>query len=94
MLLQEQTQHQLSSSPHYELIDNDEKFQLSIDVPGVKTEDIDVSLEDGYITIRGQRTASDDISRFTSKFSQTFSLDPAVDVANFSCNLNYGTCLL
>eukprot|EP00980_Cylindrotheca_fusiformis_P002554 scaffold606_cov63-Cylindrotheca_fusiformis.AAC.1 len=42
------------ASPRYELIDNDEKFQLSVDVPGVKADDIDVSLEDRYLTVTGQ----------------------------------------
>eukprot|EP00980_Cylindrotheca_fusiformis_P006222 scaffold1328_cov108-Cylindrotheca_fusiformis.AAC.12 len=82
------------ASPRYELIDNDEKFQLSVDVPGVKADDIDVSLEDGYLTVTGQRLASDDTSRFTSKFSQTFSLDAAVDVEKFSASLNDGVLVI
>jgi HSP20 family protein len=81
-------------SPRYELIDSDEKFQLSVDVPGVKVDDIDVSLEDGYLTVAGQRMTSDDSSRFTSKFSQTFSLDPAVDVEQFSASLNDGVLVV
>jgi len=82
------------SSPRYELIDNDEKFQVSVDVPGVKVDDIDVSLEDGYLTVRGQRMASSENSRFTSKFSQTFSLDPAVDVDQFSASLENGVLVV
>jgi HSP20 family protein len=82
------------ASPRYELIDNDEKFQLSVDVPGVKVDDIDVSLEDGHLRVAGQRMTSDDSSRFTSKFSQTFSLDPAVDVERFSASLNDGVLVV
>ena len=82
------------ASPRYELVDNDQKFQLSVDVPGVKMEDIDVSLEDGYLTVSGQRLSSSDNSRFTSKFSQTFSLDPSVDVESLSASLNDGVLVV
>lgn len=82
------------ASPRYELVDNDEKFQLSVDVPGVKMEDIDVSLEDGFLTVTGQRKSSDDTSRFASKFSQTFSLDSTVDVEKFSATLNDGVLVV
>ncbi|CAJ1949695.1 unnamed protein product [Cylindrotheca closterium] len=82
------------ASPRYELIDNEDKFQLSVDVPGVKMEDIDVSLEDGHLTVSGQRLSSSDNSRFASKFSQTFSLDPAVDVDQFSASLDNGVLVV
>merc|ERR1712232_1468548 len=85
---------QTMTSPRYELVDNDEKFQLSVDVPGVKMEDIDVSLEDGYLTVSGQRLSSNENSRFASKFSQSFSLDPAVDVEKFSANLDNGVLVV
>merc|ERR1719498_513666 len=81
---------QLLASPRYELVDNEDKFQLSVDVPGVKMDDINVSLEDGYLTVSGQRLSSSDDSRFPSKFSQTFSLDPAVHVDQFSASLADG----
>merc|ERR1711862_555305 len=48
---------------------------------GVKEENIDIKLEDGMLTVQGKRTASSESSQFTSKFSKTFSLDNAVDVA-------------
>lgn len=81
-------------SPRYQLIDNEEKFQISVDVPGVKADDLDVSIEEGYLSIRGQRMAADGTSRFTSKFSQTFSLDPAVDAEKLSAALNDGVLVI
>merc|ERR1739845_337966 len=77
-------------SHRYELIDNEEKFQLTVDVPGVNEEDIDIKLDDGRLTVKGQRVPASDSSRFTSKFSQTFSLDPTVDVESFTATLNNG----
>eukprot|EP00526_Cylindrotheca_closterium_P000803 CAMPEP_0113626566 /NCGR_PEP_ID=MMETSP0017_2-20120614/13741_1 /TAXON_ID=2856 /ORGANISM="Cylindrotheca closterium" /LENGTH=215 /DNA_ID=CAMNT_0000536755 /DNA_START=108 /DNA_END=756 /DNA_ORIENTATION=+ /assembly_acc=CAM_ASM_000147 len=82
------------ASPRYELVDNEDKFQVSVDVPGVKMEDIDVSLEDGYLTVSGQRLTSNDNSRFTSKFPKLFSLDAAVNVEQFSANLDNGVLVV
>merc|ERR1711982_66903 len=74
----------------YELVDNNEKFELTVDVPGVKEEDIDIKLEENLLTVQGQRTASSDSSQITSKFSKTFSLDQTVDVDKFTASLKNG----
>merc|ERR1712063_202795 len=82
-------------SSRYDLVDNEEKFELSVDVPGVKMEDIDVTLdEEGYITVRGQRMARDNSSRVVSTFSQSFTLDPTVDIEQFSATLNDGVLVV
>jgi HSP20 family protein len=78
------------SSPRYELVDDEDKFKLSVDVPGVKKEDIDIQLEDGFLTVKGHREASTDSSHFSSRFSQTFSLDRNVDVDQFTATLSNG----
>merc|ERR1712125_314958 len=78
----------------YELVDNNEKFELTVDVPGVKEEDIDIKLEDNLLTVQGQRTASSESSQFTSKFSKTFSLDQTVDVDKFTASLNNGVLVV
>ena len=83
------------SSPRFELVDDDETFRVALDVPGVKPEDVTISLEqDGYVTIRGERIATTENSRFASKFSQTFSLDPTVDVESFKANLDSGVLVI
>jgi len=85
-------------SPRFKVVDDETKFQLSIDVPGVKTEDIDISLEDGYLSVRAQRVVSggDESSktRYSSKFSQSFSLDPAVDVEKLTATLDHGVLVV
>ena len=91
------------SSPfRYELVDDDEKFQLSVDVPGVEMKDLDVSVdeENGYLTVAGQRTVSSKndetgaSSKYSSKFSQTFALDDAVDLDKFSADLKNGVLVV
>ena len=76
-------------SPRYEIVNNEQQLQIAMDVPGVKMEDVDVSLEDGgkLLTIRGSRRARTDDNAFTSKFSQSFSLDPVIDVDNLTAHL-------
>ena len=94
-LIQETTGSAFPNSLRYELIDNDEKFQVSLDVPGVKPEDMSINVEnDGFVTIRGERLATTENSRFASKFSQTFSLDPSVDVESFNANLDNGVLVI
>merc|ERR1712224_448090 len=86
-------QHHHPTHHRHELVDDDEKFELSIDVPGVKEEDIDVKLEDGLLTVQGRRMASssDSSSQFiTSKFSKSFSLDKTVDVEQITAELKNG----
>merc|ERR1711862_173380 len=89
---QQQQQHAGHHHPTHchELVDDDEKFELTVDVPGVKEENIDIKLEDGMLTVQGQRTASSESSQFTSKFSKTFSLDKTVDVDKMSAALKNG----
>merc|ERR1719343_838109 len=81
-------------SNRYQLIDNDEKFQLTVDVPGVNEEDIEIKLDDGQLTVAGQRLAVSESSRFASKFSQSFYLDPTVDVDNFNATLKNGVLVV
>ena len=86
------------TSPRYQITDTEDKFQVSVDVPGVKPEDIDVAFEnDGSVlSIRGSRasTNEDDCRSFTSQFSRVFSVDPAVDVENFTASLKNGVLVI
>merc|ERR1712207_7146 len=77
-------------SNRYNLIDNDDQFQLTMDVPGVKEEDIDIKLDDGQLTVQGHRTLGSESSRFSSKFLRSFSLDPTVDIDSFTATLKNG----
>merc|ERR1712232_287581 len=47
-------------------------------------------LEDNLLTVQGQRMAASGTSKFSSKFSKTFSLDQTVDVEKFTASLTNG----
>jgi HSP20 family protein len=94
-------------SPRFEITDNETQVQIAMDVPGVKMEDIDVSLEDNVLTIRGQRDvtarseSNDDAlpssssASMTKKFSQSFSLnDPTIVVEKITASLENGVLVV
>jgi len=42
-------------SPAVDIKEEDDCYAIHADVPGIKPEDIDISVEDGVLTIRGER---------------------------------------
>ena len=68
--------------PAVDIVEENERFVLRADVPGVAADDIDVKMEDGVLSIAGQRstTASDDTTgmqrfeRASGRFLRRFSL--------------------
>lgn len=84
------------TSPRYEITDDEEQFQVAVDVPGVKAEDLDINVEEGghILSISGHRESTGDNYKFTSKFSQSFSLDPAVEVEKITANLDDGVLVV
>merc|ERR1712188_60300 len=51
---------------------------------------IEIKLEENMLTVQGQRMAASETSKFSSKFSKTFSLDQTVDVEKFTASLKNG----
>jgi HSP20 family protein len=68
--------------PPVDIIEKNDAFLLRADVPGVKPEDIDISMENGVLTVSGQRyqEASDDtggakrLERSHGRFYRRFTL--------------------
>ena len=69
-------------TPSVDLQEEDTRFVLRADVPGVALKDIEVTAEDGTLTIRGERRAREDAKRhgfehiecFTGNFLRRFTL--------------------
>jgi HSP20 family protein len=79
-------------SPGYQVVDDENKFQVSVDVPGVKFEDLNINIEeDGkLLTLSGSREKTKDGYSYSSKFYQSFYLDPSIDTDKISANLQNG----
>ena len=50
-------------APAVDIREEDDRFLLIADIPGVKREDVEVTLEDGVLTIKGERHTETDETR-------------------------------
>merc|ERR1712124_118515 len=79
----------------YDLIDNADKFELRLDVPGVKKDDICIKIDDDKnLIVKGTRVYETETTKSKSKFKQMFSLDKAVDVDRFSATMTNGVLVV
>ncbi len=85
-------------APQTDLVETDEDFQLRLDVPGMSKEDIDINLQNGTLTISGERTSerTDEgedyvrVERAFGNFHRTFTLPDAVDHENIEATYEDG----
>ena len=86
----------LRSSPGYEISESDDKYQIHVDVPGVKASDIDVNLEnDGRVVhILGERKIEKEGSTMETRFEKRFMIGDNVDGDKVSASLAHGVLTL
>ena len=81
-----------------DIIEGETDFQLKVDLPGVKKDDIDISIKDSVLTITAERK-EDTISenshyarteRSHGSFSRSFSLGETIDSDKIMANLSDG----
>ena len=78
-----------------DIIEEKDQYVLKADLPGVKKEDIKVSLEDNILTIEAQRQSEAEsqdrqihrIERTYGKYKRTLNLGANVDAAKIKANL-------
>ena len=74
-------------APQTDLMETDDAFQLRLDVPGMSKDDIEINLQNGTLTVSGERTSERTeegeeyvrVERAFGNFHRTFSLPDAVD---------------
>lgn len=72
-------------APALDLEESDDDFKVDIELPGVKKEDIKVSVENDVLTIAGERKQTVDVKeagrseRYFGKFSRTLTLPSHVN---------------
>lgn len=84
--------------PAVDIIEEKDRFVLRADVPGVKTEDIEVAMDNGVLSVSGERHAiapSDDsgvqrIERATGRFLRRFTLPDTADAEGISAKSSSG----
>ncbi len=75
------------SAPATDVREDDKQFTVTVELPGVKKDDVQVSLEDGVLTISGERKAESETAdgrfhrreRFVGRFGRSFELGIPVD---------------
>jgi len=73
-------------SPALDAFEDKDKYTVSIEVPGLKKDDLNVTVHDGVLTISGERKTEKDVKegtvhrteRFYGKFSRSVSLPAEV----------------
>lgn len=84
--------------PAVDIIEEKTRFVLRADVPGVNPEDIDVSMDNGILSLSGERQALSDeneagvqrIERATGRFYRRFTLPESVDAEAITARCQNG----
>ena len=84
--------------PAVDVIEEDDRYLLKADLPGVDAKDIDIVFEDNALTIKGERTENNEsekngykrIERRHGSFERTFSLPDDVDADNITAKNQHG----
>jgi HSP20 family protein len=84
-------------APDVDVRSNGDRILFSFDVPGVKKEDLDITLENGVLTVKGSRQFEPNgakeqllLGRSYGTFSRSFALPEHLDEEKLSANLADG----
>jgi len=83
-------------APKYDIAETDDKFQLTMDLPGVRPEDCHVTLENGgkVLHLSGGRKIKEKNMVTESRFNQRFTLRNDLDIENINANLADGVMVI
>ena len=81
-----------------DVIDADTHYDIQVDLPGVDKEDVNITLEDGVLTISGMRKSTETdgndnylkSERHVGKFSRSFKLPEEIDTNKVDASLANG----
>lgn len=84
--------------PRADLAESEDAFFLSLDLPGIPAEQVDVTLEDDTLTISGKREVAEEtregrfhrIERHYGRFLRSFQFNTPVDAENIEASFNDG----
>ena len=85
-------------APAVDIREEDDQFVVRADVPGIDPKDIEITSEDGVLTISGQREESKEtedkgfqrIERFSGRFVRRFTLPENTDAEKISAEGQHG----
>jgi len=85
-------------APSVDITENDKAFTLLADIPGVNPKDIEISMEKGVLTIKGERQAENveegenyrRVERQTGQFYRRFTLPDGADADKIEARSEHG----
>lgn len=85
-------------APAADISENDKEYIVKAELPGVKREDVKVTLEDGVLTIAGERKFEQEdqtershrVERFYGQFSRSFGLPDHINSQGISAETKDG----
>ncbi len=92
-----------SFTPAVDIKENDNEIRLEVELPGLKPEDVDITAENGMLTIRGEKQAErkegDEnryqiVERVYGTFMRTFQLPQGVDADEIKADFDNGVLTL
>ena len=89
---------ELDWCPRVDISEADGTFLIKAEIPGVEKEDVKVSVQNGVLTLQGERKDEDSeqglhfhrVERFHGSFSRSFTLPPSVDPNQVKAAFNNG----
>jgi len=88
--------------PPVDIYEDDKKVVLKLEVPGMEEKDLDVSVENNTLTVKGERKFNKEekeenfhrIERRYGSFYRAFTLPPTVDTESIAASYNAGVLTL
>lgn len=85
-------------TPQVDIAETDKEFVIKAEIPEVKKEDVKVTVENGILTIRGERKQETEekgkkfhrVERHFGSFTRCFTLPENVDAANIKASFKDG----
>lgn len=85
-------------SPAVDICEDKEAVKLTVELPGLKKEEVRINVEEGMLTVRGERRFQDEqkrdqyyrIERNYGAFSRSFTLPSTVNSEQIKASMNHG----
>jgi len=85
-------------APAVDIHEEDSRYLLTADIPGVNRSDVEITLDEGVLTVKGERKSETGLSeegyrrreRVVGTFVRQFNLPDTVDTANISAKAENG----
>jgi HSP20 family protein len=88
--------------PAINILEKDDSMQITADLPGLNPEDVEVTVEQGVLNIRGERKFEEAaegetfhrVERLYGVFERNFTLPNSIDTEKIEANFNNGVMVL